>query len=125
MLGFRPPSRAEAVLLGAAWRGHRALGAHAPVDEFPELVLVGGVSHGHVLGDLAPQHQIGKALVEGLHPELELARLHGAVDLVDLVLPNQVADGRIGDHDLQRQGPALSAGLGDERLADDALQHQR
>ena len=38
--------------------------------------------------------QRGQRLVRRLHPELFLPGLHRRIDLVDLVLANQVPDGR-------------------------------
>ncbi len=70
--------------------------------------------------------EVGQALVEGLHAVLGLAGLHHAVDLVDLVLADQVADRRVrhaGSPCAQR--PSLAAGPRQQRLAEDALEHER
>src|SRR6185369_13587759 len=64
-------------------------------------------------------------LVEGLHPELLLAHLHLRVDLVDLVLADEVPDGGVRDHHLEREHAARAAGLGQQVLREDALEHER
>src|SRR5579859_825988 len=102
--------------------------AHHPggtVDHFLQLVGIRRALERRFQRDLFGQVQGRERLVEGLHPELFLAGLHGGVDLVDLVFADEVADGRVGDKDLHRHTPPLSADLGQERLAHDAFQHQR
>ncbi len=64
-------------------------------------------------------------MVESLHPELLLARLHRGVDLVDLVLPDQVPDGRVRHHDLHGQSAAGPARPRQQGLAQDPLEHKR
>jgi len=70
------------------------------------------ISHRHIETDQLPVIQVGQGLVEGLHPELLLAHLHGRIDLMDLVLPDEVADGRVRDHDLHGQDAALAVDPG-------------
>ena len=65
-------------------------------------------------------------LVHRLHPGLFLAGLHRRIDLVNLVFANQVADAR-------RRAPGFRArrtrpwpfGLRQQRLTDDAFEHER
>src|SRR5690606_39940242 len=58
-------------------------------------------------GDQAPLDQVLQVLVEGHHSVL-LAGLDRRVHLRDLVLADQVADGRGADHDLPGRGAARS-----------------
>ncbi len=59
-----------------------------------------------------------------LHPVF-LAGLHRAENLMDLVVPDERPDGRRGDHDLAGHDPPLSGRSLQERLRDDALEHER
>src|SRR5215210_1337292 len=107
-------------------RGERRVQAGgAAVDDLLELVRVRGAGERRFQRDHAFEVQGGQRLVERLHAMLGLAGLHHAVDLVHLVLTDQVADGGAGNEDLHRHRPPLAAGLGQQRLADDPLQHQR
>ena len=47
------------------------------------------------------------------------------IDLVHLVVANQVPDRRRRHHDLERHDPAAAVGPRQQRLADDAFEHQR
>lgn len=70
--------------------------------------------------DVAP-HQVGQTLVEGLHAHT-LAGLDGGIHLGDLVLADEVADGRRADHDLVgRHAPGAVLGL-QQGLRDDRPQ---
>jgi hypothetical protein len=82
---------------------HRSAG-----QDVLQLLRVGGPPEGLVLGDHPLGEEHGQALVEGLHSELRLTDLHRRVDLVDLVLADEVPDGRVGDHDLQGKAPPPS-----------------
>ena len=95
-----------------------------PVEHLAQLVRVDRVFQGRLASDLPRPEQTGQRLVEGLHSILSPAHLHDRFQLVHLVLPDQVADGRIGHHDFHGQGPARTIGPGQEGLAGDALQHQ-
>src|SRR3954465_4130888 len=64
-------------------------------------------------------------LIRGLHPELFLARLHRAVDLVHLVVADQITDRRRRDHDLERHDPPRAIRARQQRLTGDALQDER
>ena len=66
-------------------------------------------------------HQAGQGLVHGLHP-VAAAGLHGAVDLVGLAFPDQVADRRGGDEHLGGHRPTPSADAGQQLLAHHALE---
>src|SRR6185503_8415747 len=73
-----------------------ALGLHrgcTATDQILKLVGVRRTSHRHLERYLLLEVQAHKRLVEGLHPELLLPGLHHRVNLVDLVLANQIADG--------------------------------
>ena len=75
--------------------------------------------------DLLAHVQRRQRLVERLHAELLLAGLHRRVDLVDLVLADQVADGGRRHQDLQRHDAPAAARLRQQRLTDDAFEHER
>ena len=67
--------------------------------------------------------QVGERLLHRLHAATG-ARLHDRVDLLDLRLPDQVADGVVGHEDLQRRGAAAPVGSRDEVLRDDSLERR-
>ena len=110
-------------------RPRRAAGSDlhplAALDDVGQLLGEGGHGHDHVQTDQLAEIQVGQGLVERLHPELLLAHLHGRVDLVDLVLADEVADGRVGDHDLHGQDAALAVHARQEGLGDDGLERHR
>src|SRR5882672_5786588 len=89
-----------------------AIEAGATIDHFLQFVSIAGACHGHFQRDLFLEVRCGQRLVERLHSELILAGLHGGVNLVNLVFPDQVADGRIRNHDLHAHGAALVVGFG-------------
>src|SRR5688572_6502550 len=97
----------------------------SPVDDLLQLVGEGRAVHRGLQRDQALEVEGGERLVVGLHAVLRLAGLHHAVDLVHLVLADQVADRRVGDQDLQRQGAPLAVGPGEERLGEDPLEDER
>src|SRR5580698_74207 len=97
----------------------------AAVDHFRQFVLVAGAAHGHFHGDLFLEIGRGQRLVESLHSELVLTRLHGGINLVDLVFPDQVADRGIRNQDLHAHGAALAVGFRQQGLTHDAFEHQR
>ena len=66
-----------------------------------------------------------QSLVHGLHPEFILPHLHLRVDLVDLVLADQIADRRVGDHDLEGQHPTPPRSPRDQSLGEDPLEDER
>ena len=61
-------------------------------------------------GVMRPSAPAGQRLAHRLHPAFRPG-LHGGVDLVGLLLPDQITDGRGHEHDLQRehQPPAVGA----------------
>ncbi len=85
---------------------------------------IGGAVESGLQGDQAFEVQGGERLIEGLHAVLRLPGLHHAVDLVHLVLADEVADGGVGNEDLHRERPPLAGGAGQERLAENALEHE-
>src|SRR5512140_1554685 len=94
-------------------------------EDVLELVRVRRPPERLLLRDEPPLEQVRQRLVEGLHPELRLAHLHRRVDLVDLVLADEVPDGGVGHHDLQRQDAPRPARLRQERLGQHALDDER
>src|SRR3984893_2108752 len=99
--------------------------AGSTADHFLQFVLVAGARHRHFNGDLFLEIRCRQRLIKRLHSELVLAGLHGRVNLVDLVFADQVADGRVGNHDLHAHGTALVVDPGQQALAHDAFQNQR
>jgi hypothetical protein len=61
-------------------------------------------------------------LVHRLHSKLGLSHLHLGIDLLNLVFPDQVSNGRVRNHDLHRKNPSFSSCPGDELLGQDPLQ---
>src|SRR5690606_12069269 len=106
------------VLIG----GSLALAGRYPAVIRPsfEQPLVLGVLPGLLAGHQATLDQVLQVLVEGHHAVL-LAGLDGRVHLRDLVLADQVADGRGADHDLPGRG-AAAADLLQQRLRDHRTQ---
>src|SRR6266536_1702493 len=106
-------------------RSASAQKASAARDHFLQLVLVAGAGERGFYGDLLLEIGGRQRLVERLHAELLLAGLHGRVDLVNLVFPDQVADGGIGNQNLHTHGPSLIVGPWQQALTHDAFEHQR
>src|SRR5262249_35857118 len=90
-----------------------------------ELLRIGGARHRLLERDLTAQKQRRQRLVERLHAVLALSDLHLRVDLMQLVLADQVSDGRVRDQDLERHHAARAGGARQERLAQNALQYER
>src|SRR5688572_7963208 len=88
-------------------RRRTARHSSAAVDHLLQFLRHRRALDGRLQRDLFLEVQRRQRLVERLHPELVLARLHGGVDLVDLVLADEVADSRVGHQDLHRHRPAL------------------
>jgi len=105
--------------------GAAGVDAGAVFDQLAQLIGVRATLHGHVHRDEPLVVERGERLVEGLHAVLALAGLHHRVNLVDLVLADQVADGRVGDEDLQGHRAAPAVGARDERLAEYAFEDER
>ena len=82
--------------------------AGAAGDHFLQFVLVARTRHGRFHRDLLLEIGRGQCLVERLHPELVLTGLHRRINLVNLVFADQVADGRIGNHNLHDHGAAFA-----------------
>ena len=89
-------------------------------DQPLELLGVVAALEGHLLVDPTGLHVRGDRHVHRLHP-VAAAGLHGGVDLVDLPLADQVADGRGRDQHLHRGHAALAVGRLEQLLRDDTL----
>src|SRR6185295_17672986 len=76
-----------------------------------------------VLRDDAAHRQIRERLLERLHAARRV-RLHDGVDLLDLALPDQVADGIVGEQDLERGDASRAVRRRQQRLRDDALKRR-
>ena len=63
-------------------------------------------------------------MIEGLHAMRRLAGLHHAVDLMDLVFSDQIADGIRRHQDFDRQRSTGPTGSRQQRLTEDAFQHE-
>src|SRR5579884_1322137 len=111
-------SKVEFLVLPLALRCRRCVlpQAGAAVDHFLQLVRRTGPGQGHLQRDLLCQIRRRQRLIEGLHAELVLARLHRRIDLVDLVFADQVADGGIRHQNLHHHGASLAINLGQQRL---------
>src|SRR5216684_8157472 len=95
------------------------------VDHFLQLILVAGALHRNFQRDLFLKISGCQRLVERLHAELLLSRLHGGINLMDFVFADQISDGSVGRHDFHNHGAALAVDLGQQGLTHDAFQHQR
>src|SRR6185369_4178460 len=62
-----------------------------------------------------------QTLIQSLHSEFILAHLHRGIDLMDFVLPDEVADCRIRNHNLKCKRSPRAAGLGDKNLRQDTF----
>ncbi len=77
-----------------------------------------------VEGDQMTFIKAEKGLVHRLHSELCLSHLHQGIDLLNLILSNQVSDGRVWDHHLHGQDASLSSGLREQLLGQDPFQNK-
>ena len=99
-------------------------GGGTAVDDLLQLVRHGGARECDLKGDEATEIQRRERLVEGLHPVLGLTGLHHAVDLMDLVLADQVANGGVREQDLHRHDAAATGGFWQQGLTENALYHE-
>ena len=99
------------------------VGEAGTLEQAEELLAVGRARQRDLGGDDPPHRQVGERLLHRLHAATG-ARLHDRVDLLDLRLPDQVADGVVGHEDLQRRGAAAPVGGRDEVLRDDSLERR-
>src|SRR6185369_1564522 len=97
--------------------------AGTTVNHFLQFIHVAGTRERHFQSNLLLQVRGGKCLIERLHTKFFLARLHGGINLMDLVFTNQVADSRIRHQNLHDHCPSLVIRLGNKGLAHDAFQH--
>src|SRR5205823_2571094 len=106
-------------------RGHDILVVQRRLADHPqELVRRRGHAQALVLRDLAAHVQLVERIVQSLHPVL-LARLLHRWDLLDLLVPDQRPHGGGHDQDLARHHAPAALGLLQQRLGDDALEHER
>ena len=80
-------------------------------------------SSGLLLGNHSLLNQLNQSLIEGLHP-LRRAALDSHGELVHPVLPDELDNGRGGNHNLDRGNTTLPVGPGDESLAGNRPQVQ-
>src|SRR6266513_1119318 len=122
-LPLRVPARSRR----ADRRAHslRLQRAGAAGDHLLQLVGVRRARQRHLQRNLFLEVERGQRLVEGLHPVLRLSGLHHRVDLVDLVLADEIADGRVRHEDLHGHHAAVAVGLRQQRLAEDPLEDER
>ena len=99
--------------------------ARPAFDELFQLVGIRRTLHGNIERDLSLVNEGRKRLVEGLHSELVLPRLHHRVDLVDLVLADQVSNSRVRHQDLEGHHAAVTGGLRQKGLAHDPFENER
>src|SRR5580704_12890213 len=98
--------------------------ARAAIDHFLQFILVARPLQRHFQRDLFLDVGGGQRLIERLHAELFLPRLHSRINLVNLVLTNQVPDRGIGHHDFHAHRAALVVSLGQQALTHDAFEHE-
>ena len=97
----------------------------AAVDHILKFVDVTGMRIGAIQANQPLRVERVEGLIERLHAELLLAQLHGRINLVNLILPNEVPNGRVWNQNLHRHDAALPIRSGQQRLAQDALQNHR
>ena len=93
-------------------------------EESQQLIGIAGAVERGVCRDRPALHQIGERLLHRLHAARR-SGLHHRVDLLELPLADQVPDGVVGEHDLQRGDAALAVGRRQQRLGDDAFEASR
>src|SRR5919107_589828 len=108
-----------------AVRAAAGVDARAVLDQLAQLVGVRRALHRDLDRDEALVVERGERLVEGLHAVLALARLHHRVNLVNLVLADEVAYGRVGHEYFERHAAPAPVGARDERLAEYAFEYER
>src|ERR1035437_10919320 len=86
-----------------------------------DAVGVASAAHGRVIADEALAVQVVEAIVHEGHA-LFAPGLDGVLQLVDLVLPDQVAHRAVGDDQLIREHATSAVGGGQEFLGDNPLQ---
>ena len=91
------------------------------LEQAEQLVRVARAVERDLGRDRPAQDELGKRLLHRLHPARG-AGLHHRVDLLDLALADQVADGVVGEQDLERRDAALAVGGRQQRLRDDAFE---
>src|SRR5438132_1295777 len=104
--------------------GGLALVLRRLADHPQELVRVRRDAEALVLGNLATQVELVQRVVQRLHAVL-LARLHHRRDLFDLFVADQRPDRGGHDQNLGGHDAAAALGLLQQRLCDDALEHER
>src|ERR1700689_2626588 len=88
--------RSSASRHGCSCRGWPVNQSGATINHFLQLVRVAGARHGSFQRNLLLEERRGQRLVESLHPKFFLTRLHGGINLVNLIFANEVADGSVG-----------------------------
>ena len=113
----RRPEAADAPSIGARSRART-------LEQPEELVRVARRLERGRLRDRAAQDELAEGLLHRLHAAAR-ARLHDRVDLLELALPDQVADGVVGDQDLGRRDAPRPVGGRKQGLGDDAFEAGR
>src|SRR5262249_10846183 len=103
----------------------RDIQARPTIDELLQFVGIGGTRERNLERDQPPVVERGERLIESLHPELGLPRLHHGIDLVDLVLSDQVANRGVGHEDFHRHDAPFSAGPLEQSLTEDPFEDER
>src|SRR5712691_9864026 len=121
-MAFQPKSNllalAEHGSLGpVAWR------RHSTVDHVLQFIGIRGTRNRHVQRNQFGKIGVRETLVKGLHPGLPGPCLHRGVDLVNLILADQVADGRRRYKNFHDHGAAASIRARQKRLTKNSLEH--
>src|SRR5262245_48314875 len=127
LLGEPKPALFWALVVGGpAVGGRRCREVRHPcaLEQAPKLLGSGGAREGKLGRDGAAKHQVRERLLHRLHSSRR-ARLHDRVDLLDLRLPDEVANRVVGHQDLDRGRAAATVGGRHKRLRDDALKRRR
>src|SRR5512132_2219113 len=94
------------------------------LEEALKLIGSGGARKRKLGRDDATQHQVRERLLHRLHAARG-ARLHDRIDLLDIRLPDQIANRVVGHQHLERSRAAELVGGRHEGLRDDALERRR
>src|SRR5271165_2122994 len=95
--------------------------SHATIDHILQLIDVRRTRQRHVQSDFLFHVGVGQTLVEGLHARGAGTSLHRGINLVNLVLADQVTDGRRGHQHFHDHGTAAAVGAREQGLTKNAL----
>src|SRR5580704_9188402 len=97
--------------------------SHPAVDHVLKFVRIGRARKRHVQSNGFREISIRQTLIERLHARESGPGLHRGVDLVNLVLADEVADGGSGDKNFHHHRASAPVGARQERLTENPFQH--